>query len=97
MDPFDSSQEEFDEDFGAPAPSDQELLVLLSQARESGNVPLRRLVYCYRTLRRVTSDLVNGIEERDGPAAAQSLPLFGLAKFLVRRERDKSGPSEQAV
>ena len=86
MDPFESSEAEFDEDFGAPAPSDAELAELLAQARATGNVPLRRLIYCYRGLRRVTADVVATLEERDGPAIFRSVPLLDLAKFLTRAE-----------
>ena len=87
MDPFDGTQEEFDEDFGAAAPSEAELLELLAQARATGNVPLRRLVFCYRALRRVTADSITYLEERDGSQAVDAVAPLSLAKFYSRHDR----------
>jgi hypothetical protein len=88
MDPFEGTEAEFNEDFGTSAPSDAELLELLALARASGNVPLRRLVHCYRTLRGVTADVVSVIEKRDGAVAIDANPMLGLAKSLTRAVRE---------
>ena len=87
MDAFDSTQEEFDEDFGAPAPSDAELLELLGLARSSANVPLRRLVYCYRTLRRVGADVVTDVVEEYGRDAVDRSAPLQLLEFFTRATR----------
>lgn len=88
MDPFESTDEEFYSDFGAPAPSDEELLMLLAQSRATGNEPLRRLLKCYRVLRRITSDSIAYLEARNGAQAIEAVQVLSLAKFLSR-----SGPA----
>jgi hypothetical protein len=65
--------------------SDAELRALLAQARSTGDVPLRRLLASYLTLRRLAADVVELIEAREGAVTVVRTPLFSRLKHLARR------------
>jgi hypothetical protein len=66
-------------------PSDGELRELLVRARELDDPRLARLVTSYVMLRRVTADVIAGIEARDGGAAVARSPLLLRARELSTR------------
>jgi hypothetical protein len=66
-------------------PSDGELRDLLGRARELDDPRLARLVTSYVMLRRVTADVIAGIEARDGGAAVARSPLLLRARELSTR------------
>jgi hypothetical protein len=65
--------------------SDGELRALLVRARKLDDPHLVRLVTSYVTLRRVTADVIAGIEARDGGAAVAKSPLLLRARELSTR------------
>jgi hypothetical protein len=75
--------------------ADGELRALLAQGREQSDGRLVRLVTSYLTLRRVTADVIAGIEARDGGAAVARNPLLRRARELsdtipIRRARTET-------
>jgi hypothetical protein len=65
--------------------TDVELREILAQARAHDDPRLRRLVTSYLMLRRVTADLIAGIEAREGGAAVAKNPLLLRARQLSAR------------
>ena len=65
--------------------SDDDLRELLMRARTLDEPRLARLVTSYLTLRRVTADVIAGIEARDGGAAVAKNPLLLRARELSAR------------
>jgi hypothetical protein len=65
--------------------SDDDLRELLMRARTLPDPRLARLVTSYVTLRRVTADVIAGIEARDGGAAVAKNPLLLRARELSTR------------
>ena len=70
--------------------TDIELRELLAQARAQDDQRLVRLVTSYLMLRRVTADVIAGIEAREGGASVARNPLLLRARQLSSR----SSPSE---
>ena len=68
-----------------PPLSDRELRELLVRARALDDPQVVRLVTSYVTLRRVTADVIAGIEARDGGAAVAKSPLLLRARELSAR------------
>ena len=66
--------------------SDAELRALLAQAKAVGDVPLRRLVSSYVTLRRLTADALQLVETQYGAAAVARVPALSHLKRLVQRD-----------
>lgn len=67
--------------------SNAELRDLLRQASERDDVPLRRLVTGYLTLRRIGADVIAFLEARDGAATVARTPLLLRARHLMRLRR----------
>lgn len=65
--------------------SDDELRQLLTEARESGNDRLRRLLASYLTLRRLADEMITLIATREGAATVARTPLFNRLRQLTRR------------
>ena len=72
--------------------SDDELRTLLTRARTLDDPQLARLVTSYVTLRRVTADVIAGIEARDGGAAVAKNPLLLRARELSTRSTPSRAP-----
>jgi hypothetical protein len=70
--------------------TDVELRELLVRARAHDDPQLVRLVTSYLMLRRVTADVIAGIEAREGGASVARNPLLLRARQLSSR----SSPSE---
>jgi hypothetical protein len=66
--------------------SDRDLRALLVRARTLADPQFVRLVTSYVTLRRVTADVIAGIEARDGGAAVAKSPLLRRARALSARD-----------
>ena len=65
--------------------ADVELRELLARARADGDSRLARLVTSYLMLRRVTADVIAGIEAREGGAAVARSALLLRARELSAR------------
>ena len=65
--------------------TDVELRELLARARAHDDPHLARLVTSYLILRRVTADVIAGIEAREGGAAVARSPLLLRARELSAR------------
>jgi hypothetical protein len=72
--------------------SDDDLRELLELARKRDDPQLARLVTSYVTLRRVTADVIAGIEARDGGAAVARNPLLLRARELSTRSTPPKAP-----
>jgi hypothetical protein len=72
--------------------SDDDLRELLELARKRDDPQLVRLVTSYVTLRRVTADVIAGIEARDGGAAVARNPLLLRARELSTRSTPPKAP-----
>lgn len=79
-----SEEEEFLEDFGAPALSDTELEALLERARATDDTELRRLVKQHRAIRFAGEMLLRHVESTQGPAFIDANPTLRVARFLLR-------------
>ena len=66
--------------------SDRDLRELLARARTLADPQFVRLVTSYVMLRRVTADVIAGIEARDGGAAVAKSPLLRRARELSARD-----------
>lgn len=77
---------------GTPPPdntgrvSDAELKALVTRARAEGDVPLRRLINGYLMLRRVTSEVITLVSEREGGASIANTPILRRARELSAAE-----------
>lgn len=71
-------------------PTDVELRELLAQARAHDDPRLARLVTSYLMLRRVTADVIAGIEARDGGATVAKSALLLRARQLSTRPAPSS-------
>jgi hypothetical protein len=78
--------DEFGEDFGAPALDDEQLAQLLATARATGNRDLRQLIGQHRALRHVTTLLLSRLEENEPAQRLANDQLIKLARFIVRGE-----------
>ena len=65
--------------------SDAELRALLARARDGGDEALRRLVTSYVTLRRLSADMLQLIEAREGAQTVVRTPIFLRLRELTRR------------
>jgi hypothetical protein len=72
--------------------SDDDLRALLARARTRDDPQLVRLVTGYVTLRRVTADVIAGIEAREGGAAVAKSPLLLRARALSTRSTPPRAP-----
>lgn len=78
--------DEFYEDFGAPALDDEQLAQLRATARATGNRDLRQLIGQHQALRHVATLLLARLEENESAQRLANDQLIKLARFIVRGE-----------
>jgi hypothetical protein len=83
----DETEDEWMEDFGAPALTEVQIEALLTRARVTQNVDLRRLIKEFRTVRVAAEWLLQYIESKEGPDVINNNEVLKVARFLVSRKK----------